>query len=304
MSKVELVYHPGSEAQPDTGSSNASWNNKAGHTRKFMNQPGDYVDSAGELQTNIPLCFWGEWEAQAKVIYQPGTVRKNMPSYVYEPYFDRGYTGERKHNTDPYVFGKAMRYVTRLQTQSKKTSASTELARLEPGSVILFGSLVTGQFTLDMVFVVADYVTYTQETFPALYKHERIVNDGVYQLTALEPMRINSRQKNPASNACLLSDAEQRLYFGATYEERDQFGGMYSFAPCQPVSANGVYSSLFARPVVTLDGLIGKKSTQNYKELYAGGDLAHTQQIWQQAKTEIEQQGLLAGVRFATPSIR
>ena len=308
MSQVIKFLHPGAEARPESHSDKLEWNNGATRTRKFMKQSGDFIDAEDTLQPNIPLALWGEWEAQAKVLFRLESAIPNKPSFIYEPYYARDYNGARKHNTDPYIFGKSMRYVNFLQTKSGG-KARTQLSRLEPGDVILFGSTIAKKFALDTVFVVGSYTTYTQQAFKSLYEHEQIVSDPIFKMTALTPIQPanSSKPVDPTSNP--LSEVEQRLYFGVTYDQRDQFNGMYSF-PCQPFQQNRPYESAFARPFIQLDELNTEDQApkagqlKGVKLLSSENNPNLAQEIWQQILTQIQQQGLFAGVRFSTPSVK
>lgn len=55
--------HPGGEHNPPDHE--MPWN-VAGHRRKFLIAPGDYVD-ADDRHDDVEVVFWGEWEPPSRI---------------------------------------------------------------------------------------------------------------------------------------------------------------------------------------------------------------------------------------------
>jgi hypothetical protein len=127
-------------------------------------------------------------------------------------------------NTDPFVFGDQFRYA--ICKQSKRNGALNKTAQLDKGSLILFGNgQGTGAnagFALDTVFVVAGYWEFNVSNTQTLIKilKETYKDAELYYKIVIE-----------LACSCAGTNATHRCYYGATYEDRDQYDGMYSFAP-------------------------------------------------------------------------
>jgi hypothetical protein len=218
MPDIVQFIHPGYEATPSqTGGHMTNWNITAKHKRKFMEAAGQYVDR-GEKRSG-QLRFWGEWEPPSSVM----PLERNdedFPAWLHTPLTPPTPVGICQ-NTDPCVFNGAFKFLICKQFKKK---GPTSLARLEAGSVILFGSIKDpedekrARFLLDTVFVVGDYLKYNTARI-AQMNDPRI--DRFYKRIALH--RAFGRVEEPGMDL--------RLYFGATFEESVE--GMYSFAPAE-----------------------------------------------------------------------
>ena len=134
--------HPGGEHRP-TGLE-MPWNTGL-RARKFLKAHGRYLVE-GEVRTG-PFTFWGEWEAQSRIV-ETYKNRPGWPRALHEPYWDVPADTRSLQNTDPLVFGDRFLYSNCRQRSNGKLRA------LAPGSLILFGSKVGGQFALDTMFVI------------------------------------------------------------------------------------------------------------------------------------------------------
>lgn len=127
------------------------WNCLQNHKRKFMRSNGTYVNDIASPTQDGQFAFWGEWEAQS-TFRLTGRKRHESPYCVHEPILDLNSTDERKHNTDPYVFGDYFWYTNCRQNRNGV------LTRLAPYSLVLFGSRKGSKgnrnFYLDTVFIV------------------------------------------------------------------------------------------------------------------------------------------------------
>ncbi|HEX6182519.1 MAG TPA: hypothetical protein VFZ44_01325, partial [Pyrinomonadaceae bacterium] len=86
------------------------------------------------------------------------------------------------------------------------------------------------------------------------------------------------------------SSLSWRLYFGATYE--NPLAGMFSFFPCLKYEEGGMG---FARPRVSMKGLISDKLNQKYK-LTVVESLHGVKALWDEVVRQVEGQGLKLGV--------
>ena len=125
-----------------------------GHTRRLLAHEGEYVDSDGNV-TVAKLAFWGEWEAETTATKLPSP--KAEPSFyarwIHVPSLPKIVPNSHCINTDPCVFGRSFKYCCCMQHRKGETSPYVT-RRLPPGSIVLFGSRLRGEFVLDTVFVV------------------------------------------------------------------------------------------------------------------------------------------------------
>ena len=142
MPHIVQFTHPGLEHRPDKrNGDHKSWN-RGCHKRKFMLADGMYV--RGNEINEEKLLFWGEWEPPSKVEKLLKSESKFFPKWLHRPYLpnilptSRGYQ-ESYQNTDPCVFGDSFKYFVCKQFKAKNGQL-TKLAKLEKGSLILFGS--------------------------------------------------------------------------------------------------------------------------------------------------------------------
>lgn len=142
MPKIVQFTHPGDEHKPDIKEGNhKSWN-QSRHKRKFLLANGQYLEN-GIIQEGR-LIFWGECEPPSFVQKLSSKPNGFYPQWLHEPYLPSelpqspGYQ-KSYQNTDPCVFDGVFKYFVCKQFKPKNRFL-TSLARLERGSMILFGA--------------------------------------------------------------------------------------------------------------------------------------------------------------------
>lgn len=222
MFKIVQFTHPGNEHGPDKNNANhKSWNTK-GHKRKFLLAHGKY-QFENALHAD-QLVFWGEWEPPSNVEQLTERPTDFHPKWLHRPYLPQilpissGYQ-ESYQNTDPCVFDGAFKYFVCKQFKPKNRSV-TSLARLEQGSMILFGSTANQNtknafFQLDTVFIVSHYLEYDVAN-AHLISDNRVGRHLDYSVKMAFPGPLDYSLK-------------LRFYFGATFDNR--VNNMYSFSP-------------------------------------------------------------------------
>lgn len=227
--RVVQFIHPGGEHRPSaklikSGGGVFPWNYGA-HRRKYIKAQGDYVDWSNNYCADECLYFWGEWEPTSMVypiISRPSGI--NMPHYIHEPFFDSStyppyhlpHLNPQKYhrqNTDPFVFNDPFLYS--LCKQDKYNVLKT----LAPGSIILFGSCIAPRsssphFVVDTIFVVKDAIPYIPDNYlTCLHGYIPKYYDKIMGFADWKDFR------------------PKYLYRGVSYNERHEFGGMYSYVP-------------------------------------------------------------------------
>jgi hypothetical protein len=284
MLSIVQFTHPGGEHKPDKKNGNhKSWNTGA-HRRKFMICQGKYVDN--NKLSNGKLMFWGEWEPPSRVERLDNQPDSFFPEWLHTPYLPQSLPnsdGYQKsfQNTDPFVFGDCFKYFVCKQFKQKNRKA-TKLAKLEKGSVILFGAThgktkENAFFQLDTVFVVSDYIEYDISD-PNALDIERIGNyrNVVYKMAFPKPLNYSLKL---------------RLYFGATYEK--PFEGMYSFAPSKVWENNNQ-----GFPRVQLKDTDHLTNNLNTAPRITEPSIETVKAFWQKIKAFSKEQGCVEGVKF------
>jgi hypothetical protein len=269
--------HPGGEHRPDPDGMK-SWN-CGSHRRKFLTSRGRYSDDSHVQEGEI--VFWGEWEAESRVVKRYDEPVPDGPHFLYEPFFVEPEEYEDRQNTDPFVFGDQFHYTGCLQHTRR---GETQLRRLTPGSVVLFGSCVRkSRFVIDTVIVVANYIDHSAQDYRD--KVTGAVSSTYFRVT-VAPWY---------GNLSATSRQVHRLYFGATYERNVE--GMFSFFPCRPrdKAPNG-----FARPEIFIPDRITRNLTQGKKiaRLTSG---PQAKNLRDKVVTQVLKQGLLLGLRAELP---
>ena len=257
--------HPGSEHGPDGDRpSFKSWN-RGPHRRKFLCAPGEFVSECGRVN-NGDLTFWGEWEPPSSVERMEASRNDGCPAWLHRPCVpipdsrrstvasscspasvgrrcSAGCSGTDagvRQNTDPYVFGPCFKYFVCKQIKrfgknsGTGTQRATWLAKLDVGSVILFGTTKgtraheNCRFLLDTVFVVGGWLEYDPWHPEGLLDHTLV--DGDFLRSSFR-VALPTMDAPPAS-----SGPKLRLYLGATTDAPCK--GMYSFCPAK-VAADG-----------------------------------------------------------------
>lgn len=285
--------HPGTEYSLRGEEGDMDWNYRD-HHRKFMQATGHYVEDE-HLVRSQELMFWGEWEPQSR--YKK--INDNSsPRYLHLPYLDldapKEVGGRVRQNTDPYVFADAFYYRCCKQMHS---SHPTRLAKLDRGSVILFGSHVDTGFAIDTVFVVDESRQYRDVLDPEELKG--FVPDGYAEIVSIGYGEYANPSIPLACGACApraIPSAPRvfRCYRGATWD--NPVNGMYSFVPCRLAKDN---PNGFERPVITHNELdfISDTLSQSYK-LKQDVSLDEAHAIWKRVHDICHKDGFLDGVRF------
>jgi len=178
-------------------------------------------------------------------------------------------------NTDPFVFG-GFFYGNCRQYKNGKP---TRLRNLAPGSVILFGSCLSGKFVLDTLFVVRDSIPYDCACYSSIPKAR--IPDG-YREVVVKSLCLSGRSRE---EGCAPEKGRQyRLYFGATYTE--PFDGMFSFFPCMP---HGERCEGFDRPAIEIPDLITPTLNMGFR-LNSGLEPARTHDMWKSVVRQVLKQ--------------
>ena len=253
MAQFIQFAHPGPEARP-TSPGFVEWNRTAlpnshvcddsTHRRKFLQAKGTWLKDEQE-SNKVSLWLWGEWEPESEQLqnssFLPGTDR-GMPQFLWKPYWIPKQDYQGHHNTDPCVFG-GFYYAICKQT----TEVGQRLRYLPTGSVIIFGSLLGGEWVVDTVFVVSGRRHYHVHAFDEMVTNQQLqLPDGrQFQLPdGLKEVVFKSIRNSGVKPV-------MSFYVGATF--RNQVEGMYSFFPCVPAPHAGNSSSGFKRPAIELD---------------------------------------------------
>ena len=278
---VVQFIHPGGEHKVDSD----GWTpwNLTMHKRKFMSVTGSYIDRSERVHNSL-IAFWGEWEGPSKRVHS-WTAEPQLPTNLVAPVFPGAASRiDGLQNTDPYVFGNKFHYT--LCKQSRRDGRTTFLTRLEPGSLILFGSRLQEQFVLDTVFVVDDNII----PHNRLTWNEELSADvsETFRSVTLDPMYWDKNVSDEATHS---------LYSGAHLDSR--FHSMFSFFPCLPYT--DPERARFVRPVIDIPSVINHKLQQGQK----GTELVpeQTKEIWLQVVEQVRNQGLHLGIGAVEPSI-
>lgn len=270
--------HPGAEHRvgPDGFT---PWNTGI-HARKFLKVNGSFVDRNGGVGSG-PLVCWAEWEAPSKLVSRLES-KPGYPMHLVEPCLPQiAHLEPNAQNTDPYIFGERFHYTYCKQVRSSTWNA-TKLSTLAPGTLLLFGSHLSGDFVLDTVFVVADSVSHSRDS----WQHELsgFVSD-TYRRVTLEPMYADAIPPQVRLN----------LHRGATL--RQPVNGTHSFFPCLPVRDASAPS--FARPRIDIDGVVNPLLKQGMKTVAA--DRSTVAEVWREVVRQVESQGLMLGLSADEP---
>lgn len=263
--------HPGAEHVAGDGD-RMPWNT-GNHGRKFLRSVGRSIDENGRVQSG-ELDFWGEWEAPSRII-QRWPPEGRLPQNLHTPVWERPRTTSYRQNTDPWVFGETFRYSNCKQLTYRQNPSA--LQELPPGSVILFGSKLDGDFVLDTVFVVKDSVRYSPNDPPK--------TDEAFSVCTIESL---------VTDDC--GDYPFTLYRGATFD--NPVAGMFSFSPCR-VATDA--EARFARPAIFLPGYINPASAQSPSGARQPRTIEQASGQWRSVRDQAFLAGCELGVSFDTP---
>lgn len=269
MAKIIQFIHPGPEHSFDNyvnGRMHKNWNSDQ-HKRKFCKANGEYIDLENKNNKG-QFMFWGEWEPPSFV----GLTNQNppLPEYLHSPYLPINVNGSiivtGTQNTDPCVFGDYFKYF--VCQQIRRSGKLTQMAYLNQGDLILFGSGKNGKFLIDTVFVVDNTI--------------KVINvEPTYKVISID------RCANYASSGCI-------IYKGKTFVENE----IYSFTP-----ANKSYFGRIEVPsnaMLLLNNYITNTLTQGRKVSKVNYDTI--QKVWNELKTLTQNQGLLLAHKIEWPN--
>jgi hypothetical protein len=266
--------HPGSEhAMSPSGFRPWKLGNEA-HARTFLQSDGAYRASATERDESGPAAFWGEWEGAARLVRELDRV-PNGPRFLCRPDPEgppppTSADGAPAQNTDPFVWGPAIRFTFCRQKDNQK------LRRLGRGSLILFGSSPERGFELDTVLVVAGWMDHRRSADLAG------LTDSDHLRWTIDPMYGWGDHTRT-----------YRLYWGAT--PAHPVDGMFSFVPCQPADT----TDGFERPVVELGELL--KRGLRMQARVVDVETARIPEIWAQVVKQVTGAGLALATRLELP---
>lgn len=285
MKSIIQFPHPGAEHTLDSGQ---VWNSSA-HKRKYLKVNGSYLKDLSSMPIEEVVYFWGEWEAQSKLIQTIEDNNPNFPKNIFEAYYSLPIP-PKGANTDPFVFGSKFYYCI------CKQGHYPTLRDLDKGSLIIFGSHKDVNFVIDTMFVVKGWKDYKINEIPSLKKE---YNDAFYY-ASLEPI-VNATKvhckdmiEDKKTGICLplICDDENdnnpvqdiksyRIYEAVMYDDREAFNGIFSYAPCipKPYGDNG-----FARPTINLS-YISQELNQGLKIIR----YEDVKKVWSEITQEILQ---------------
>jgi hypothetical protein len=276
--RVVQFIHPGFEYSFGTSSQGVMpWKDgNVIHNRKFLLASGSVVEwSAQRDHRDVPLVFWGEWEAPS-VYWRVASSGKPMPSFLHAPFRPERWPEASVQNTDPMVFGDAFIYSNCLQP------AFRSLRSLTPGSIVLFGRYGRERgahsFGLDTCLVIDDI-----ETLPPGGDGwgVEIVSDAVLRPLASEGAR------DPLT----------------VYSGRSGPDAPFSFFPARRFEGA---ASLFARPTLEPTGaLAGVINTAKNQGIKGTSDLSEADRdaIWAEVARQVSDQGCHLGYHAALPPL-
>jgi hypothetical protein len=267
--------HPGGEHNP--GNCRRQPWNAGDHRRKFLQSEGRCVAKDGSLSDGA-LVFWGEWEAPS-IIKERWVKKDPLPRFLHVPIWEHQTAGGMpRQNTDPWVFGDSFRFSNCRQLTPQRNPSA--LQKLTPGSMVLFGSTIGGEFVVDTVFVVKDFCTFSPGKPPE--------TDEAFRVCTVESLITTG---NAAADPFT-------LYRGATYEA--PINGMYSFVPCRRADTA---QARFLRPSISLPGYVNPSSTQTARGAKDPRSAADVREQWENVRKQVLDASCLLGVWFATPQL-
>lgn len=277
--------HPGGEHKPDKKLKNWKNWNQCQHLRKFIVNPGKYIEDNKVKKDKI--CFWAEWEPQSDMEKIKESL-ENGPKFFNYPYFNLNERVKKcGKNTDPFVFGKNFFYTVCQQHHSK---GPTYLRYLDKGSVILFGSFKKKSFLLDTVFVVDKWIDYD------LKNYTKVLDGKVsetYAAVTLQTLKEEFEvEKSCGSNTL-------RLYLGVSYDK--PVGGMFSFFPSTVFQED---TKGFVKPSINIPDVINNNLKQKFKSNKEYNSISQMKVLWDKVVRQVMAQRLNLGIFSELPEQR
>jgi hypothetical protein len=273
---VVQFLHPGREHVPPEGVSVMGWN-RGEHRRKFVRLAGRCLDREDIVRSGT-VSVWAEWEAQSRVAERHPGPAGPLPRFVHEPILARPQGRQARQNTDPYVFGEAFLYSNCRQFTRRRRP--TRLQRMRPGSLILFGAQLAGQFVLDTVLVVAARTPYTLGPVGELPWPV----SPVFRVATLEPLADHTGAGGRSA----------QLYCGVMYPDGRR-EGMFSFVPAR------VDGARFPRPALRRSRFVNPDMTQGFKITAVSAETI--QALWDEVVAQVRDQDLDLAIHLAEPEL-
>lgn len=268
-------YRIGSGYRNIGGNIIREWNNDSGHYRKFLLQEGEYLEDVSSINPKITdLFFWGEWEGNSFFTPINNPDYRVLPNGVHKPFHSIIIRGDQ--NTDPYVFGKYFKYCVCKQIGN--------LCNLDPGSLILFGSVFPSlnKFYIDTVFIV-------KYSIPAanVYNTAAAGYSQVYKEETLEQLTEYLRIPHIATN--------KKLYQSQTWWDNNKY---FSFVPCKLKHNGNGFERLFLN---LNDPIFNLSSNPTGKSFLVNCDLT-PMELWNNIVQIALKQKFKLGIRFTEPN--
>ncbi len=260
------------------------WNRSA-HKRNFIVSPGEAIISKEKSPQRFrDISFWGEWEPEAKIVGHFYKADSPItPRRLIAPLFPKDMPEPSGNkccgNTDPFVFGEHFKYSNCRQYFKGHPS---RLQYLSAGSLILFGGICQGDFWLDTVFVVKDWLK---------YKGCDCQNQEMQKFLGADYPFFHAATLKPIAASRDMQQRHYTLYRGQTWWENPNY---FSFVPCD------VNGKAFSKVRLTSEMIqnLGK-GAQTFKVLGEYEEPNPTpQEVWNKIVDEVFAQGLSLGVRF------
>ena len=202
---------------------------------------------------------------------------------MHKPFLDDSYSGLRKNNTDPFVFGDNFWYTNFKQRLGSFTT------RLDNFSIILFGTERKNGFYLDTVFVVG-------KSFSPPF------SDRFLKSCSVQLLKTNFLFKNMAMNE---DQFYLRYYRGLSFNESSD---IFSFSPCKIFSNENFHDRPVLKPYYKFH--LQKPGTRTVcvrlmrdKMYNSSLPLDEIKQYWKSIAKECFSQGFALGVSFDLPEL-
>jgi len=183
-----------------------------------------------------------------------------------------------RQNTDPYVFGPVFLFSNCRQFTYRLRP--TRLQQLPPGSVVVFGSHLGGQFVVDTVLVVASRTPY------AIGRPDQPLGrvSAAFRVATLQPLAGLERFRGRTA----------QLYRGVSFNASDP-NRMFSFVPARLDGAR------FSRPALPGSPFITPAMTMGFKAIATSADQARV--FWQDIIDRVRSHGLDLAIHLAEPRL-
>jgi hypothetical protein len=286
------------------------WND-GDHRRKFIKSFGKYVDEKDQAHEG-EIMFWGEYEAcsEVKKIEYEEKPSEYMPRYIHTPIYKKlneyikAPTFPVKsreevlcwQNTDPYVFGNFIIY------SNCHMGKHDFLKKLEQKSVVVMGSK-KGEFRADTVLVIdKPLAVYNKNNYKEVKELlDKGIISQVFWDTTIVPLL--GLYESEGENRCGIRRDDDApvytIYKTVTYEERENFNGMYSFFPCKPYDENTGFERVKVKDEKYLNPNLG----MNVKAAEIISDENEMFNLWNSVKEQVlnDGQGLKLGIWAKEP---